>query len=103
MRQRLLGLARAARQPVERLGVEAFLAEPGEKRAQAGAREAWVDVGRVVDERRAARIGEGDEIALLQAMSGRAIVMPSRAVITSIPRSPATPDPRNRRKSTVSA
>ena len=67
MRQRLLGLARAAREPIERLGVEAFLAEAGKKRAQAGAREARVGVGRVVDERRAARIGEGDEIALLQS------------------------------------
>ena len=66
MRQRLLRLARAARQPIERLGVEAFLAEAGKKRAQAGAREARVDVGRVVDERRAARIGEGDEVALPQ-------------------------------------
>ena len=55
MRQRLLGLARAARQPIERLGVEAFLAEAGKKRAQAGAREARIGVGRVVDERRAAR------------------------------------------------
>ena len=66
MGERLLGLASAAREPVERLGVEAFLAEAGEKRAQAGAREARVGVGRVVDERRAARIGEGDEVALPQ-------------------------------------
>ena len=31
-------------------------------------------------------------------MSGRAIIMPSRAVIRSMPRNPATPDPRNSRK-----
>ena len=67
MRQRLLGLARAPRQPIERLGVEAFLVESRKKRAQAGAREARVGIGRVVDERRPARIGEGDEIAFLQA------------------------------------
>ena len=67
MRQRLLGLAGAARQSVERLGVEAFVTKLGEKSAQAGAREARVGVGRVVDERRAARLGEGDEIAFLQA------------------------------------
>ena len=67
MRQRLLGFAGAARQPVERLGVEAFLAEALKKRAQPGAREPRIGVGRVVDERRAARLGEGDEIALLQA------------------------------------
>ena len=68
MRQRLLGVARAARQPIERLGVEAFLAEAGKERTQPGAREARVGVGRVVDERRAARIGEGDRD---RASSGR--------------------------------
>ena len=37
------------------------------RRAQPGAGEARVGVGWVVDERRAARLGEGDELALLQA------------------------------------
>ena len=36
MRQRLFGLARAARQPIKRLGVEAFLAEAGKKRRAGG-------------------------------------------------------------------
>ncbi len=67
MRQRLLGLSRAPRQPIERLGVKAFLVESGKERAQASAGEARVDVGGVVDERRPARFGEGDEIALLRA------------------------------------
>ncbi len=67
MRQRLLGFPRAARQPIERLGVEAFLAQADQETTQAGAREAGVGVGRVIDERRAARIGEGDQIALLEA------------------------------------
>ena len=66
MRERLLGFAGAARQPIESLGVEAFLAELGKERAQAGAREPRVGVGRVVDERRAARLGEGDEVALFE-------------------------------------
>ncbi len=104
MRERLLGLAGAARQPIERLGVEAFLAEAGKQRAQAGAREARVGVGRVVDERRAARVGEGDEIALLQAHErpgdrhavARGLQRPCRAA-------PRRRSPRNRRKSTVSA
>ena len=47
-------------QLIERFGVEAFLAETGEKRPKACAREARVGVGRVVDERRPARLGEGD-------------------------------------------
>ena len=103
MRQRPFGFARAARKPIEGPGVEPLLAETGEERAQTGPRKARVGVRRVVDERRAARMGEGDKITLLNPMSGRAIMTPSRAVILSMPRSPATPDPRRRRKSTVSA
>ena len=57
MGQGLLGFARAARETIERLGVEAFLAEAREERAEAGAREARVDVGRIVDEWNPARWG----------------------------------------------
>ena len=67
MGERLLGFAGAPRESIESLGVEALLAKPRKKRAQAGARESRVGVGRVVDERRVARPGEGDELALLRA------------------------------------
>ena len=49
MRQRVFGLSRAPRKADERLGVQALLVEPGEKGAQAGAGEARIGVGRVVD------------------------------------------------------
>ena len=67
MSQSLLGFARAPRETIEGLGVEAFLAEACEERAKAGAREARVDVGRIVDKWNLSRLSEGDEVALFQA------------------------------------
>ena len=103
MGQSLLGFARAARETIEGLGVEAFLAEAREERAKAGAREARVGVGRIVDEWSAARLAKATRSLFFRPMSGRAISMPSRVVIASMPRRPATPEPRNSRNSTVSA
>ena len=68
--ERLLGLARAAREPIERFGVEALLGEAGDQRPQARARVSRIGVGRVLDERDAARAAKGDEVALLYADEG---------------------------------